>query len=148
MSLTVCQSVVVCSESSAPGPTLVRTGAGWRLDTGLGCSVVTPPAPVADTPLTRHHVDTATLRHSDTLPPTDVSTRQAMLNPPLTLQLQHQQSDGAEGAGDQHRAEKGHAGRCWGPREDSAHTSTLFTSNQHGGEVPGHTIRLGSHGSI
>ena len=71
-----------------------------------------------------------------------------MLNPPLTLQLQHQQSDGDEGAGGQHRAEKGHAGWCWGTREDSAHTSTLFTSNQHGGEVPGHTIRLGSHASI
>ena len=58
-----------------------------------------------------------------------------MLNPPLTLQLQHQQSDGDEGAGAQHRAEKGHAGRSCGTREDCAHTSTLLTANQHGGEI-------------
>lgn len=58
-----------------------------------------------------------------------------MLDLTLTLQLQHQQSDGDEGAGAQHRAEKGHAGRSCGTREDCAHTSTLLTANQHGGEI-------------
>ena len=57
-----------------------------------------------------------------------------MLNLALTLQLQHQQPDGDEGAGGQHREEEGHAGRSGGTREDGAHPSALLTSDQHGGE--------------
>ena len=66
VSLYLCMSVTVCDSLLyvmlwSPGPTLVRTGAGWRLNTALGCSVVTPQSSVANTQDTRHHVVTVTL---------------------------------------------------------------------------------------
>lgn len=109
----------------SPRPAYLALSAGWRLEwrgvTGMLCitpSVVSSPTAAGT---------------SCSTCPSDVETpAQAMLNSALSLQLQHQQPGGAEGAPG--GPEEGHAGGGGGQGEDCTPPSALLTSDQYGGE--------------